>query len=71
MAVEINSQPRSLSEYVKRSRDNLYRTNNTFLIRKKKMLRAIGRATLAVEWSYGEAGSVASDGRHAGVKSTR
>jgi hypothetical protein len=51
MEVGINSQPRSISEDVKSSRDNLYRTNGTLLVCIKKMLRAIGRATLVVEWN--------------------
>ena len=51
MEVGINSQPRSISEDVKSSRDNLYRTNDTFLVCEKKMLWAIGRATLVVKWN--------------------
>jgi hypothetical protein len=61
-----NSQPRSISEDVKCSRNNFYRTNDTFIVCKKKMLRAIGRATLVVEWNDGESGSV--DFGHTGVK---
>jgi hypothetical protein len=67
--VGINSQPRSISEDFKCSRDNLYRTNGIFLVCIKKMLRAIGRAMLVVEWNDRKTGSV--DFGHARVKINR
>jgi hypothetical protein len=63
-SVGINSQPRSVSEEVKSSRDDHHRTNNTFLVCKKKMLWAIGGATLVVKWNDGEMSS--ADIGHAG-----
>ena len=64
--IEIHSQPRSIPEDLKCSRDNFYRTHGTFRICKKKMLRAIRGATLVVEWNDGETGSVGFG--HAGAK---
>jgi hypothetical protein len=67
----VNSQPRSIPEYIKRSRDNFYRANSTFLVCKKKMLGAIGRATLVIKRDNGETGSAGTrhtGARHTGVK---